>query len=246
MLSKIFKNFKKTDNKLPEFYTTDLHSHLIPSIDDGSKSMTQSIEMITSLKNMGFKKLIITPHTMSHRFPNSKSDILKGFDELQEEVIKQNIDIHLEVASEYYYDEHFFELIKNKELLTFGDNYILFELSYTTPVFGIEQTIYELLKAGYKPILAHPERYTYFSQSLEKYHQIKEAGLYFQINVNSTNDFYGKRAKKAVDYLINNGLVDFVGSDTHRPNYIESLSQSINSKSFRKIEEKNEIKNRYL
>lgn len=246
MLSKIFKNFKKTDNKLPDFYTTDLHSHLIPEIDDGSKSMTQSIEMIKELKNLGFKKLITTPHTMSHRFPNSKNDILRSFELLKEEVSKQNIDICLEVASEYYYDEHFFELIKNKELLTFGDSYILFELSYTTPVFGIEQTIYELLKAGYKPVLAHPERYTYFSQNLEKYNQIKEAGLSFQINVNSTNNFYGKKAKKAVEYLINNGLVDFVGSDTHRPNYVDALKDSINSKIFRKIEEKNEIKNIYL
>lgn len=246
MLSKIFKNFKKTDNKLPDFYTTDLHSHLIPEIDDGSKSMTQSIEMIKELKNLGFKKLITTPHTMSHRFPNTKDDILRKFDLLKEEVSKQNIDICLEVASEYYYDEHFFELIKNKELLTFGDNYVLFELSYTTPVFGIEQTIYELLKAGYKPVLAHPERYTYFSQNLEKYNQIKEAGLSFQINVNSTNNFYGKNVKKAVEYLINNGLVDFVGSDTHRPNYVDALKESINSKIFRKIEEKNEIKNIYL
>ncbi|UTJ05799.1 tyrosine-protein phosphatase [Arcobacter roscoffensis] len=246
MLSKIFKNFKKTDNKLPDFYTTDLHSHLIPEIDDGSKSMTQSIEMIKELKNLGFKKLITTPHTMSHRFPNTKDDILRKFDLLKEEVSKQNIDICLEVASEYYYDEHFFELIKNKELLTFGDNYVLFELSYTTPVFGIEQTIYELLKAGYKPVLAHPERYTYFSQNLEKYNQIKEAGLSFQINVNSTNNFYGKNVKKAVEYLINNGLVDFVGSDTHRPNYVDALKESMNSKNFRKIEEKNEIKNIYL
>ena len=246
MLSNLLKTFSNKQKKVPDFYTTDLHSHLIPNIDDGSKSMTQSIEMIKELKNLGFKKLITTPHTMSHRFPNTKDDILRNFDLLKEEVEKQNIDICLEVASEYYYDEHFMELIKNKELLTFGDNYVLFELSYTTPVFGIEQTIYELLKAGYKPVLAHPERYTYFSQNLEKYNQIKEAGLSFQINVNSTNNFYGKNAKKAVEYLINNGLVDFVGSDTHRPNYVDALKESINSKIFRKIEEKNEIKNIYL
>lgn len=246
MFSKILNSFKKTDSKVPDFYTTDLHSHLIPAIDDGSKSMEQSIEMIKSLKNLGFKKLITTPHIMSHRFPNDRDIILNGLEDLQEELLKQNIDMPMSAASEYYYDEHFIELIRKKELLTFGDNHVLFELSYTTPVFGIEQTIYELLKADYKPILAHPERYVYFASSPDKYHKLKEAGLQFQINVNSTNDFYGKKTRIAVKYLIDNGLVDFVGSDTHRPNYVEALEKSINSKIFKGIEEKNIIKNSYL
>ncbi len=240
------KLFRKSYDSLPDFYTTDLHSHLIPKIDDGSKSMEQSIEMIKDMKKMGFKKLIITPHTMSHRYPNTKDDILKGFDKLQEEVIKQNIDISLQVASEYYYDEHFLNLIQKKDLLTFGDNYVLFEFSYTTSAVGIEQTIYELLNLGYKPILAHPERYAYFNSKLEKYHQLKDTGLHFQINVNSIDGFYGKTPKKAVEYLIDNSLVDFVGSDTHRPNYIEALKKSTNCKTFRNIEEKNIIKNIYL
>lgn len=246
MLSKLFNSFKKNNHTLPDFYTTDLHSHLIPEIDDGSKSMEQSIEMIKELKDMGFKKLITTPHIMSHRYPNSKDGILRSFDELQEELHKQNIDMCMQVASEYYYDEHFIELIRKKELLTFGDNNVLFELSYTTPTFGLEQSVFELLSAGYKPILAHPERYSYFAANPSKYHQIKDMGLLFQININSTNEFYGKSAKKAVKYLIDQGLVDFVGSDTHRPKYIESLKQSIGTKIFRNIEEKNIIKNAYL
>lgn len=89
----------------------------------------------------------------------------------------------------------------------------------------MEQVIYKLLDAGYKPILAHPERYSYFTSNLEKYHQIKDMGLLFQINVNSLNNFYGKNSKKAVEYIIENSLVDFVGSDTHRPNYIEALEK---------------------
>lgn len=246
MFSKFINIFKKKDYNLPEFYTTDLHSHLIPEIDDGSKSMEQSIQMIKELKEIGFKKLITTPHIMSHRYPNSKEGILTAFKKLKDELLSQNIDIHIEVASEYYYDEHFIELVRAKDLLTFGDNYVLFELSYSSPTYGLEQTVYELLKAGYKPILAHPERYTYLASSPSKYHKIKELGLLFQINVNSTNNFYGKSAKKAVEYLIEQGLVDFVGSDTHRPNYIESLKESIGSKVFRKIEEKNHIRNIYL
>lgn len=246
MFSKLLNTFKKTDTKVPDFYTTDLHSHLIPGIDDGSKSMEQSIEMVKSLKNLGFKKLITTPHIMSHRFPNDRDIILNGLEDLQKELQTQNIDMPIQAASEYYYDEHFIELIRKKKLLTFGDNHVLFEFSYTTPVFGVEQTIYELLKGGYKPILAHPERYVYFASSPEKYHKLKEAGLLFQLNVNSTNDFYGKKTRLASKYLVDNGLIDFVGSDTHRPNYVEALEKSLNSKIFKNIEEKNLIKNSYL
>ena len=246
MFSKFFDSFKKTDYTLPDFYQVDLHSHLIPEIDDGSKSMEQSIEMIKELKNLGFKKLITTPHTMSHRYPNSKDEILRSFEKLQEEVIRQEIDIKLEVASEYYYDEHFMDLIKNKDLLSFGDNYILFEMSYTTPVYGLEQTVSEIHKAGYKPILAHPERYVYFSSNLEKYKVIKDTGLLFQLNVNSLDGFYGKNAQNAAKYLVQEGLINFVGSDTHRPNYVESLKKSLGNKIFRNIEMTNQIRNNNL
>ncbi len=246
MISKLLNSFKKADNSLPDFYQVDLHSHLIPKIDDGSQSMEESIELIKELKSIGFTKLITTPHTMMHRFPNTKDDILRGFEKLQDEVINQNIDIKLEVASEYYYDDHFIELIRKKDLLTFGDNHILFEMSYTTPAFGLEQTIYELLKAGYKPILAHPERYTYFSSKPEKYEKLKDNGLLFQLNVNSTDGFYGKNPQKAAKYLINHGLIDFVGSDTHRPKYVQALKKSLANKTFRNIEDKNTIKNNYL
>lgn len=126
MLSKLFKNFQKKE-KLPldYFYTTDLHSHLIPNIDDGVKTLEESVEIIKNLKNLGYKKLITTPHIMSHRFPNNKETILSGFEKVKNELIKQNIDIELHVAAEYYYDEHFIELIRKKDLLTFGDNHIL-------------------------------------------------------------------------------------------------------------------------
>jgi len=243
------KSINKITNKsiiLPEFYSIDLHSHLIPGIDDGSLNMEQSIQMVKTLKEMGFKRLITTPHIMSHKFPNNKDIILRGLDSLKNELLSNNIDIPIQAAAEYYYDEHFIELIERKDLLTFGDNYVLFELSYTTPVFGLEQVVYKLLSAGYKPILAHPERYSYFNSNLEKYHQLKDMGLLFQLNVNSLNNFYGKKVKIAAKYLINKGLVDFVGSDTHRPNYLESLQKSLSIKEFKSIENKNRILNNYL
>jgi tyrosine-protein phosphatase YwqE len=247
MLAKIFKSLSGTkNNKVPEFYTTDLHSHLIPSIDDGSESMEQSLEMLQELSNLGFQKLITTPHTMSHRFPNTKDDILNGFAKLKDAVTNRGIPVELEVASEYYFDEHFLELIEEGDLLTFGDNYVLFELSYTALPFGVENGVFKMMQKGYKPVLAHPERYATFQNDHKKYEALKDTGLLFQLNVNSLDGFYGKSAKRAAEFLVDNGMVDFVGSDTHRPKYVEALKETMSNKNLLKITEKNNIKNYQL
>lgn len=246
MLSKIFKSLKKNDFNLSDYYSTDIHSHLIPGIDDGVKTLEESIELIISLKELGYTKLITTPHIMSHRFPNKKKTILEGLEKVQEELIKRNIDIKIDAAAEYYYDEHFIDHIRKKKLLTFGDNYVLFEFSYTTKPFGLEQIVYELLEAGYKPILAHPERYSYLSSDFQKYNSLKEMGLFFQINLNSLNKFYGKKPQKAAEYLVENSLVDFVGSDIHSKKYFDSLQKFVKTSKFKEVFEKNQIKNDFI
>ena len=245
MLKKISDKFLFRSRKNPILsHTTDLHSHLIPSIDDGIKDLDSSIDIIRQLQELGFKKIITTPHIMSHRFPNTKEEIVTGYEVLREELLEKKIEIELEVAAEYYYDEHFLELIENKELMSFGDNYILFELSYTVKPFILEQTVAKLLKAGYRPILAHPERYTYYSESHYKW--LKEMGLYFQINIISTQDFYGKKVRKSVEKIIDLGMVDFIGSDIHSQKYIDTFSKSLKSKIYSKIIKKNSIKNDFL
>lgn len=247
MLSKIFKSLKnKQTFPLDYFYTTDLHSHLIAGIDDGVRTIEESIAIIKNLQKLGYQKLVTTPHIMNHKFPNNKEIIISNYNKLKDELVKQNIDIEIQVAAEYYYDEHFIELIRKEDLLTFGDNYILFELSYTTTPFGLEQIVYELLNHGYKPILAHPERYTYYSHSLEKYHNLKELGLLFQINLNSLNKFYGRNPKIAAEYLVQNGLVDFLGSDIHSMKYFDSLKSFIEKGNLKDIFEKNQIKNNFI
>ncbi len=248
MLKKLINSFKKKQelNSLKYYYTTDLHSHLIPGIDDGVKTLEESISIISNLKKLGYEKLITTPHIMSHRYPNTKDIILKGLEEVQNELHKQNISIEIQAAAEYYFDEHFINLIKNKDLMTFGDNYVLFELSYTSNPFGLEQVVFELLNSGYKPILAHPERYTYYSSSYEKYHNLKEQGLLFQLNLNSLNQFYGKKPKGAAQFLVDNSLIDFVGSDIHSMKYFNSLESYINNTGLEEVFKKNQIRNNLI
>ena len=213
MISRLLKSFSNsTDCKLP--FTTDLHSHLIPFIDDGAKSLEETLDLLKQYREIGIKKLITTPHIMSHRYLNTKEGILEAHNQLISVLQQHNIDIDLQVAAEYYYDEHFFDLIQSNELLSFSDNYILFELSYYTAPIGLENIVSQLLDKGYKPILAHPERYRFYSTK-EHYHRLKDMGLLLQINAISYAGFYGKNVQKSVELILKEGLVDFVGSDVH-------------------------------
>ena len=245
MVKKLFSSFfDKKEKRKPEYFEVDLHSHLIPGIDDGVKTLEESISIIKGLKDLGFKKIITTPHIMSHRFPNTKEIILDGCEKVKEELSRQNIDIKLEASAEYYFDEHFLELIEKDDLLHFGkEKYVLFELSYTSKPFGLEQTIFNLLSKGYRPILAHPERYSFFNSNFSKYDKLKNSGVRFQINLNSLVGFYGKKPKAAAKYLSDNALVDFVGSDIHSQRYLDSFSKAVFDKQTHELFEKNNIKN---
>jgi len=246
MFNRLLEKLRVPSNaKIDLLHTTDLHSHLIPAIDDGVKNLRQSILIIRQLEDMGFKKIITTPHIMRHRFPNSRDSILYRYEILKKELIGYNINVDLQVASEYYYDEHFLDLINKKELLSFGDNYVLFEFSFHIKPIGVAQVVTRLLELGYKPILAHPERYFFFND-INDYYSLKDLGLLFQINLVSLSGFYGKKAKKSVEEIINAGLVDFVGSDIHSEKYVEAFNKTLKNKCYSKIFEKNYIKNDFL
>jgi len=245
MLQKIVRKFSTKQKEVALPFSVDLHSHLIPAIDDGVKDIETSLEILQRLSDLGLKKAIITPHIMSHRFANTRDTIEKGHEQLQEALLKNGVNIETKVAAEYYYDEHFVALIDAKDLMTFGDNYVLFELSYTIKPFMIEQSVARLLDAGYKPILAHPERYQFY-KSIDDYTRLKEMGLSFQINAISTQNFYGKSVKRSVDKIIDNGMVDFVGSDIHSHKYADAYNSFCLGDVCLKIANKNQIKNDYL
>jgi len=240
----VFSIFKKKTLTNP--LAVDIHSHLIPTIDDGSKSIDNSIELILALKELGYKKLITTPHT-SDMFPNTTEIILNGYHRLIEELNKREIDITIEVASEYYADEYFEKLLDARDILSFGDkNYLLFELSYFTPPHDLEDLVYEIKRKGYTPILAHPERYLYLHDSLDKYRDIKDMGLLFQLNINSISGFYNKDIQRVAEWLISNSMVDFLGSDTHHMTHIKNLKKSFKQSLYKKIFKNNNILNNTL
>lgn len=237
--------FRKNNNTVDtvEILQTDIHSHIIPGIDDGSKSMGESIALLKEFEKLGYKKLITTPHIMDKAYNNSKESILLHLEELKSECKKENIKITIEAAAEYYVDEGFLKLLEKGELLAIDDEYILFETSYTNRPVDLESVIYNIKMAGYKPLFAHPERYKYIKNPEKEFSELKEQGALFQVNLNSFAGYYGKRAKKNAEYLNESSMINFLGSDVHSMSHIDSLKGILNTKTYNNIIMNNNILN---
>lgn len=214
----------------------DIHSHLIPGIDDGVKSMQDSIAILRKFQEMGFKKIITSPHVVSDGYNNSTETILKGRDKVREAIKENNLQIEFDAVAEYYLDDSINEKIEKKDLLTFGKNYVLVELSYLTKTNNIHDLMYKLQIAGYRIILAHPERYPYYyEKDFAQYHTLKDRNVYFQINLMSLIGKYGKGAKSTAEKMIDENMVNFVGTDLHNENSIEAIKLCLKEKYLEKI-----------
>jgi protein-tyrosine phosphatase len=227
----IFNLFKKKKEVIPEInfsrIGTDLHSHLIPGIDDGAQTMDESIALIRRMMDFGFKKLVTTPHIMADYYRNSSDTILKGLEALQEELTAQQINVEISAAAEYYFDETFENKLNKKDILTLGKDYVLFELSYMNYPQNLFELIDKILQKGYTPLLAHPERYPYLSGSIENFERLKDAGCYLQLNALSLAGYYGKSTQKVAEEMVDHYLVDFLGSDLHRMKHADSILKSL-------------------
>lgn len=222
----LFKRKKEPDYNFSTI-GTDMHSHILPGIDDGAKNIGDSISLAKRFKELGYKKLVATPHVMADYFRNTPEIIHHALDILREGLLQNNIDLEVNAAAEYYLDETFENKIAKKEVLTFGPNYLLFELSFINAPHNLFEVIDKIQDAGYQPVLAHPERYPYFHNSLESYQQIRETGCYLQLNTIALTGYYGKGAKQTAEELIDNYCIDFLGSDMHHLRHADALKESL-------------------
>ncbi len=203
----------------------DFHSHLLPNLDDGVENFEQSISILKDFQDLGYKKVIITPHVMSDFYKNSMEDIQNQFIQLEELVKANSINIELDYSAEYYLDEHFYELYEKGEIRTFGNKYFLFELSYFNEPSGVQEFIFRAKNDGYTPIMAHPERYPYWTGNIELFQELKGSGCELQLNINSLSGHYGEGALKMAELLIENQLADYLCSDCHIPTHIHSMEK---------------------
>lgn len=229
------------------FIAADMHSHLLPGLDDGLQEMEQTMSFMQELQQMGYKKLICTPHILSDVYPNSPDTILPKL-ELVRSALKENkINIQVEAAAEYMIDiefENYFNA--DKPLLTFGKNLILIEMSYAAASHNIENVIFNLRLKGYQPILAHPERYNYYMGNIEQFQRFIDLGCYLQINILSLLGYYGDAPKNTAQNLLKKNMVTFVGTDMHHENHLKALIKLASKKSFYKLFENINIRNKEL
>jgi len=243
MLTSFFN--KKDPIPLPKLLV-DIHSHLIPGIDDGAKNMGESLAFLRVLESLGYKKLITTPHIMVDAYDNSTQSIQNGLRVLSNKAKEAGIKLEIEAAAEYYLDEGFLEHLHSGNILTISGEYILFETSYIAKPLQFDAIVSEIFSAGYKPLLAHPERYRYINHLETEYRALKDKGIFFQVNINSFGGHYGKEAKIKADFLNKNGMIDFLGSDTHHMKQLDTLAVIQKKRVYKSIFKNNIILNNVL
>lgn len=215
---------------IPEGYV-DIHSHLLPGIDDGSTDDANTLELATALKGYGFAQFITTPHVLTGVWNNTRNGITQKHAETADMLKKEGLDMPFRAAAEYLMDDRFLELLKTEPLLTVKDDYVLVEMSYLNPPMQLYDIIYELQLKGYKPILAHPERYLFYHQKQEEYKKLKKVGCKFQINLLSATGYYGKAVADVAHKLLEAGMIDYTGSDVHHTRHIEAFKNKVIIKS---------------
>ncbi|MFK7786509.1 MAG: tyrosine-protein phosphatase [Crocinitomicaceae bacterium] len=230
----------REEEKLPpvdlSILKTDMHSHLIPGVDDGSRSMDETIAMLAKFESMGYQKVITTPHIMGDYYKNTPETILGGLENVRTTAKQLGLNIQIEAAAEYYYDESLMDRLKRKEqLLTFDDNRLLFEFSMMSKPDQIEQLLFEMLTQNYKPVLAHFERYGFFFGSVDQAIEWREKGIDIQLNLNSLTGHYGPQVKEQAERLVDAGAIDFVASDCHRIEHLMLMEKNLHLPYFHKV-----------
>lgn len=229
--SNIFGAAQK-DNKVKvlgklAFLEVDMHNHLLPAIDDGSQSLEQSLNLVCGLHDLGFKKFICTPHIMEGVHPNTKESISTSFSVLRDGIKNADLKVDILPAAEHMIDEGLSKLIAKDGLCLMPGGYVLIEMSYLAESKALFKVIYDLQILGYKPILAHPERYNYYHFTFDKYKQIKDAGCLLQLNLLSISRYYGTEVKVAALTMLKSGMYDFVGTDTHHEKHLAALQEVV-------------------
>lgn len=224
-----FKSKPTLKDLIPDHHI-DIHSHLLPGIDDGARTFADTLRLTKALQEIGVTEFITTPHIIQHVWDNTQEQILDKKSDTVLELQKNNITIPFHAAAEYLMDDQFVQLFQSHNLLTLKDNYVLVEMSYINPPIQLYSILFDLQVAGYIPVLAHPERYLFYHNNFNEYQKLKRAGCIFQLNLLAVVGYYGAGITKIAEQLLQKGMYTYVGSDVHHDNHIEAFKQKINLK----------------
>lgn len=202
----------------------DIHNHILPGIDDGAKTVEDSLDLIRAFSEFGCEKFIATPHIMDNYYPNDSETIGNALNQLRDELTSKDLkNISILAAAEHMIDSNFESILEKGEIMPLAKNYLLVEMSYLQTSLNFETAIQKVAAKRLFPILAHPERYVYLHHRIKKYNSYKERGILFQMNFLSLSEFYGKEVQKTAFKLLEEDLVDLIASDVHNLEQIESL-----------------------
>jgi len=242
--SNLFSSTRMTDFSV---LGTDMHSHLLPGLDDGVPTLDEALEVIESLGRLGYRRLVTTPHVMWERYQNTSQIIRDNVRPVQEAVKKAGIPVEIAAAAEYMLDDHFAEILQDNDLLTLDkERRILVEMSFLHPPLALQQYLFDVQKLGYKPVLAHPERYPFYHLKLDEYQALKAAGCQFQVNILSITGHYGPDVQQSAQLLLRHNLVDYLGTDAHRIRHAHTLHAALRSGHLEKTLTKHRFSNTQL
>jgi tyrosine-protein phosphatase YwqE len=201
----------------------DVHSHFIPGIDDGAPTIEAGLELLRAMHAFGYEKVVTTPHSMADGYRNPPEVILSGLEKLRREAKEQDIDIEVDAAAEYYLDHELLENATAQKLLTFGTDMVLFELPFVSEPAVLMTAVFEMQTQGFRPVLAHPERYPFWYADTSVLEKLKDRGVLFQLNMIALMGAYGPAARKQAEKIIDLGWYNLVGSDCHSMKHIEAM-----------------------
>ena len=222
----------------------DLHSHIIPEIDDGSRSISETMQLLKEAEEAGFDKVISTSHYIQNQFEFDEVSRMQFLEIIKNGAKDLGINVELYLGSEIYVTYEMAELVKQHKASTINNSkYVLFELPMKNEIPNFKNILYVLLGSGYLPIIAHPERYEYVKEDPNWLMQYLEIGVMFQANYGSIIGLYGKQAQKTVKKLLKNNMIHFLGSDVHRqetiykrmPEILEELRKTIDEKTLKRL-----------
>jgi len=228
---------KKTADTAPLYlpFETDIHSHILPGIDDGSPDIATSLELLKGISALGIRHTVATPHVIADIYRNTPQTINAALETLRTASREAGLSIDINAAAEYMLDDYFLKLLHEEApLLTIHNKIILTEQSYASSSNNLNEIAFAIMTRGYRPIMAHPERYFYYHNSYESYGHLKDMGFFLQVNVLSLTGYYGKSVAKAAKYILENDMADFVGTDMHHPRHLALLQKRENLELFRK------------
>lgn len=233
----MFNWFRKKEwHSLP--FKTDIHCHLTPGIDDGSRTVEKSVQLLRHMQQWGLTRIFPTPHVTEDTFENTPATIDPAYGALVAGARQAGIEVEIMPPSgEYRLDSFFIDCLEHGLVRPLSGNYILVENSFNQELWNLDEILFDLTVRGFRPILAHPERYVYYHNDFDRYHALHMKGILFQCNLLSLGGYYGKDIKKIANRLMQDDLIDFLGTDIHGMRHVEFIENYMSTSGFRDMSE---------